>query len=111
MPWVDGEYISFSWKNMMKLEYTTHITVKDIRYSGLKNLTGLSQITGKLTAGQLEQITAIGIRDTEYMSFEGIEKFINLNTLACFNIQLHDLSEIAQAANIQYLSLKYSKYR
>jgi hypothetical protein len=89
-------------------EYDGCLFPVDFERLGLKDMVSLSEVTGKVPEEILLRTTKININIPSVKNFHGIERFVNLQYLELFNLELNDLTEISLHIPLEWLTISNS---
>jgi hypothetical protein len=89
-------------------EYDGCLFPIDFERLGLKDMVSLSEVTGKIPEEILLRTTKINVNMSSVKNFQGIERFVNLQYLELFNLELNDLTEISLHLPLEWLTISNS---
>jgi Leucine-rich repeat (LRR) protein len=101
--WVPIENIIFPGKTNFDLKYDNVITAADIRMMGINIFNAFDQLVEKMSLEKIEGIISIGINSIETINFDGIEKFIGLETICFKNCTINSFGRLGER-NLRELS-------
>jgi Leucine-rich repeat (LRR) protein len=101
--WVYGDYVSFFEKEQIVFDYSSVIGVYNLKKSGIEKVSDISQIIKKLSPEQMIKIGRLGITESSIVSFKGIEKLPNLQTIIISFSKISGLHEIEKMTSLEWL--------